>query len=49
MSSKGLFGRGKVTGVDLCENYFVGKEKRVKFTTGAHTTLEIMDYIYSDP
>lgn len=48
LSNRGLFGRDKVTGVDIHEHCFAGKQNIVKFTTSAHTTLGIMDYIHSD-
>lgn len=34
--------------LDFCEHCLYGKQKRVKFTTSAHTTKGIMDYVHSD-
>lgn len=47
LAKRGLLGRDKINGVELCEHYLVGKQKGVKFPIAAHTTIVILDYIHS--
>jgi transposase InsO family protein len=34
--------------IELCEHCIFGKHKRVKFSTGVHTTEGILDYVHAD-
>ena len=48
LSKQGLLG-GVTTGkLKFCEACVKGKQRRVKFSSGKHTTKEILEYVHSD-
>ena len=48
LSKQGLLG-GDVTGkIQFCEACVKGKQRKVKFNIGQHTSKEILEYVHSD-
>nr|KYP40490.1 Retrovirus-related Pol polyprotein from transposon TNT 1-94 [Cajanus cajan] len=48
LSKQGLLG-GAVTGkLKFCESCVMGKQRRLKFSHGKHTSTEILQYVHSD-
>lgn len=35
--------------LDFCEKCILGKSRRLKFNTAKDTTLELLEYVHSDP
>ncbi|XP_022861191.1 uncharacterized protein LOC111381625 [Olea europaea var. sylvestris] len=48
ISKKGVFGRDIISKVPFCECYTLGKQHRLHFNTGKHSTSSILEYIHSD-
>jgi transposase InsO family protein len=48
LSKRGLLGDQKTGSLDFCEHCVFGKQCRVKFSTGIHSTSGTLDYIHSD-
>ena len=48
LSQRGLLNGHKVTDLQFCEHCVYGKTKRVRFSSGIHTTKRPLDYIHSD-
>ena len=48
LSKRGLLCGVQTTSLDFCEHCVYGKQKRVSFSTGIHSTKGIVDYIHSD-
>jgi hypothetical protein len=48
LSQHGLLNGHKVTDLQFCEHCVYGKTKRVRFSSGIHTTKGPLDYIHSD-
>ena len=48
LSRRGLLGGDKVDELEFCEECVYGKQKRVRFMSGKHTTKGPLDYIHSD-
>ncbi|KAJ9566010.1 hypothetical protein OSB04_001976 [Centaurea solstitialis] len=48
LSQRDLLDGNKVTDLQFCEHCVYGKTKRVRFSSGIHTTKGPLDYIHSD-
>ena len=48
LSQRDLLNGHKVTDLQFCEHCVFGKTKRVRFSSGIHTTKGPLDYIHSD-
>ncbi|GAV91868.1 gag_pre-integrs domain-containing protein, partial [Cephalotus follicularis] len=48
LSKRGLLCGEQTTPLEFCEHCVVGKQTRVKFSTGTHSTKGTLDYIHSD-
>ena len=48
LSRRGLLGQQKIVDLEFCEDCVYGKAKRVRFTSGIHTTKGPLDYVHSD-
>ncbi|PHU29000.1 CBL-interacting serine/threonine-protein kinase 16 [Capsicum chinense] len=48
LSMRGLLDGQSITKLEFCEHSVFGKQKRVRFTKGIHSTKGTLDYIHSD-
>ncbi|XP_020250324.1 uncharacterized protein LOC109827718 [Asparagus officinalis] len=48
LSKRGLLCGDHTSSLDFCEHCVFGKQTRVSFSTGSHTTKDTLDYIHSD-
>ena len=48
LSQRDLLNGHKVTDLQFCEHCVYGKTKRVRFSSGIHTTKGLLDYIHFD-
>lgn len=48
LHKQGLIGTGSFEKLEFCEHCLFGKQKKVKFSHGSHTTKAIVDYVHSD-
>ena len=48
LSKKGSFGDQHLSKLQFCEHCIMGKQKKVSFTKGQHTTQSILGYLHSD-
>ena len=48
LSKRGLLCGEQTTSLDFCEHCVLGKQCRVSFSTGTHSTKGTLDYIHSD-
>ncbi|KAM3319479.1 putative protein isoform X1 [Capsicum chacoense] len=48
LSRRGLLDGQSITKLEFCEHCIFGKQKRVRFTKGIHSTKGTLDYIHSD-
>jgi len=47
-SKQGLLGGAETGKLKFCETCIMGKQRRLKFSSGKHTSTSILDYIHSD-
>ena len=48
MSSQGLLGKDKISKIQFCDHCVLGKQHRLKFGTGSHTSSQVLEYLHSD-
>ncbi|KAE8716394.1 hypothetical protein F3Y22_tig00110121pilonHSYRG00025 [Hibiscus syriacus] len=48
LSKQNLLGDEKISTLEFCKQCVLGKETRVKFSTGTHTTKKPLDYVHID-
>ncbi|RVW79759.1 Retrovirus-related Pol polyprotein from transposon TNT 1-94 [Vitis vinifera] len=48
LSKQGLISGAETGKLKFCETCVMGKQRRVKFSRGSHTTNEVLEYIHSD-
>ena len=48
LSKQGLLDGAETGKLKFCETCVLGKQRKVKFSSGKHTTTEILEYIHSD-
>ncbi|TXG70421.1 hypothetical protein EZV62_005356 [Acer yangbiense] len=48
LDSQGLLCGDQIGKLDLCEHCIIGKQTRLKFSTGVHTSSGTLDYVHSD-
>nr|GEU64869.1 retrotransposon protein, putative, Ty1-copia subclass [Tanacetum cinerariifolium] len=48
LEKQGLFGKKRLSKLDFCKNYVLGKSHRVSLSVGRHTTLGVIDYVHSN-
>ncbi|KAI4340978.1 hypothetical protein MLD38_025761 [Melastoma candidum] len=48
LSKKGLLNGAETGKLKFCETCVMGKQRRVKFSSGKHTSMGILEYIHSD-
>nr|KYP51415.1 Retrovirus-related Pol polyprotein from transposon TNT 1-94 [Cajanus cajan] len=48
LSKQGLLGEAVTRKLKFCESCVMGKQRRLKFSHGKHTSIEILQYVHSD-
>ena len=48
ISKQGLLGKDKVSEMDFCEHYMLGKHHRLSFKVGQHNSKAILEYLHLD-
>lgn len=48
LSKQELLCGDKIQKLNLCENYVLGKSRRIKLNTSTYTTQGILEYVHSD-
>lgn len=46
--NRGLLDKGKVSFLEFCEDYILGKAHKLKFLMRQHTSENVVDYIHTD-
>ena len=48
LADKGILDKKRISELDFCESYIMGKNKRLSFNVGKHNSEEVLRYVHAD-